>query len=76
MAKSVIVKRDDKVYVEPDELSVVSLLSYGFTAKQVSEKMKIGVRTIEGKIAKLKRELNCKTVTQLCCFCIRYKLIK
>jgi DNA-binding NarL/FixJ family response regulator len=76
MATSVVVKKDNQVYVEQEQLDIVSLLSYGFTAQQVSEKMKIGVRTIESKIAKLKRELNCKTVTQLCCFCIRYKLIK
>lgn len=76
MSNSIITIKEEEVYLEQDELTVVSLLSYGFTTPQVSEKMKIGVRTIEGKIAKLKRELNCKTVTQLCCFCIRYKLIK
>lgn len=76
MAKSIIIKRDDKVYLESDELNIISFISYGLTAQQVSERMSIGVRTIEAKIAKLKKDLNCKTVTQLCCFCIRYKLIK
>lgn len=76
MTKAIVIKYNDEVEINTEELNIVSLLSYGFTAQKISEKTKLNVRAVEHKIATLKKSLNCKTVTQLCCFCIRYKLIK
>ena len=76
MHKSIKIKKEDEVIIEQKDLDIVSLLSYGFTVREISPKVQINDRSIENRLAILKNKLNCKNTTHLCSFCIRYKLIK
>lgn len=44
---------------------IIQLLAEGLTVKEAAAKMNMNPRTVEGWIYKMRKKLNCKTVTEL-----------
>lgn len=73
MAKSEMVQIEAQV-TEWDK-RVVSLLSDGFTVKEIANKMRLNGRTLESKIFHLRNKMDCQNLTSLVALFLREKLI-
>jgi DNA-binding CsgD family transcriptional regulator len=71
-----VILTNNTVLVTEDELKAIKMYSDGKTAAQVASKLKVSVRTIEGKLYLLRREYKAKTTTHLVSIFLRKGLIK
>lgn len=54
------------------ELEVLSLIGAGISTREISERLRVSVKTIETHRRHLKQKLNLKTNSQLVQFCVRW----
>ena len=58
------------------DIIIMQLVADGFTALQISDKIGVNERTIEHRILRLRKELNCKSITHLAITLLRANLIQ
>jgi DNA-binding NarL/FixJ family response regulator len=74
MGKSVKVQRE--INVDAESLKIVSYLSSGWSVAAISVTTGIEVRTLENKIASMRKTFGCGNTPNLVAFFLRNKLIK
>lgn len=62
--------------VKPNDVAILQLLADGNTTEEIGKKTYKSFRTIEGRIARLKDLLDCKTMAQLVAVALRNKIIE
>jgi len=61
MTKTLMVKQE----ISDSEIEIVKLLSEGLTVREIAEKRKINVRTMEGAVDRMRGEYGAKNITHL-----------
>lgn len=62
--------------ISKKDIIIMQLVADGFTALQICDKTGENVRTIEHRILRLRKELNCKSITHLAITLLRANLIQ
>jgi len=75
-AMNPIVASKNTVIVSERDAKIVFHVSNGLSSKQIGEKMKISHRTVEERIASLKRTFDCDSISHLVAYFLRKGLIK
>ena len=57
-------------------IEIVELLSYGFRAKYIGEKIGVNTRTVEMYVRRMLTENGCDNTTHLVATCLRKEIIK
>lgn len=65
-----------KPYIRDQELKIISLLSNGYTASEIAERLFLSKRTVETYILNARLRSNCENATHLVAMSLRNGLIK
>ena len=58
------------------DIIIMQLVADGFTLLQIADKIGLCNRTVEQRILRLRKKLNCKNITHLAIMLLRAKVIK
>lgn len=74
--KDIVVIKEGTIRLKEEDVKIVEGYSNGLGAREISEELKMNIRTLEMRVFKLRIAFHCQSTTQLACEFIRKGLIK
>ncbi len=70
-----VISRKNGNYATDKEVALIELLANGATRREAAEKLGISVRTVEGRLDRLRAKMGCKTSYELVALFVRCQTV-